>query len=299
MDAAPYIPEQYKLSGRVGRAPLVAVLFGVPAALCGGWLYALVCYAVDHGRAQFWVSLAGPPIFGLGIYFLLSKARCRSPFFAFLAGALIGAAANYFHWAAYLYFKQVAMSTGALGGFFQWARDPHELLKGISTLASASGAGGIGEGAWTCEAAWTILCTAFVPWVVLKTEVYCESCGVWCKETKGIAFTEVPGDDALMGKLRTGRIEALLELKSLPKEPPVSHVRVSQALCPSCQNFGTYDLELKKIKKDEKGRESTSAEDLAMEMLLSPATAPVLGQLIARTQSAVAEAPPAPTAPSS
>jgi hypothetical protein len=209
----------YCRSGRFELdAPFAALTAGAVAALALSWLYAYaLLYLPLIGTFTLLLTLGLG--FGAGAVtaVVLRARRCRSLRVGWAVGALIGLLTLWLSWVTYT----VARVDAAAGeaSFLSALLHPRALWACIAEL-NAAGAwsflgvtpkGGLLWALWGAEAV-LIVGVAAATCAASVAQPFCEGCGTWCEERRGVARS-ADGDEAALrealGKKRFAAVWAL------------------------------------------------------------------------------------------
>lgn len=181
----------YAHSGKLGNAPWMMPLIGLPLLLVTSLVYSYIAvYSPVVGYLTILVLFGYVFVNGLLLGWLARLSRCRSERFVMLAGLGGGLFALYFSWVE---FEVALFNRYADGGESVATIDvllsPAVVWTGASLIAQEgwySVFGGTPSGIvlwliWLVEAAIIVFGTMMLTSVAIGREVFCEGCGAWCK----------------------------------------------------------------------------------------------------------------------
>jgi hypothetical protein len=141
---------------------------------------------------------------------------------------------------------------------------------------------------WFVEALIVLVGAPAMAWAVLTSDLFCESCQVWCDEDKSVMSLAA----ADLGEMKR-RVEAkdFQFLKSIgaPPNDAASWYKLDMHKCPNCNNTNALSLKLETLKVDKDGKPSVNTSDFMDKLLLSATEANQLRHLsleLTRSQQA-------------
>jgi hypothetical protein len=288
-------PVRYRLSGQLGKSPLVLLVAAMVVFALPSYVYGMFTMHIPYVKAK--ILLTGLLGAGLAaaVIWIARKLHCRSVFFSSVAVLLGCAAGVYVGVAAYMESLLATVKNPALQ-FQAFVRDPSHWW---STLNAIAGSGMFTRhnrplSAWEMWVDWGFELSCFlglavtVGWLGLVSKPYCEECRQWLELQKATLRFGLAPNDAILKRLKSGDISAMLELPVVDSLKIVpAFLRLDYVLCKTCGNMGTYRIV--SVGTGQNGKE----ENISKLMLMTPETMPVLASLLAREKTE-GETPPAP-----
>jgi hypothetical protein len=247
-----------------GKAPIAGLLClgvaGPAAALTLGWIYGYAILWIP------WVYLAAvlPLVLGAGVGVVVAGAarvgKLRSLGLVAVAGLILGVAATYVQWVAWLTGAGAELGLGDVG----------MVGAGISAVA-AEGAwsvfgwqptGNSLYAIWGIEGLVIVAISAGMPAGMMMDWVFCENCDAWLKDKIEMApFDPVRDEEALKARIERGDIEPLLAFERVDAARN-DFARITLKSCAGCQRFRLASLHNVERSYDKEGKEDLSETEI-------------------------------------
>lgn len=267
------IPIKYRLSGALGSSVIVLPLVSIVCGTLSGMLYGyLVVALIGWGKITF--LLEAGIVVGTAIIVGVAgrRSKCRNSLFMLAMALLCAVAMLYAIWATFAHVVPISGKPAVMNSLMDWFSSPSMLWDWLSELSetgwystrssSSSTARAVNGiellAGWYLEAALILIVVTWAGYGFWSGAAFCESCGDWCKETKGTAVRDATGllsnSSELESKLKAGHLEELVLLPRVTgaKDGDI-HIVVDHQLCKHCGNTGTYLLRKLVFKEEKKG----------------------------------------------
>ena len=247
--------QYYAASGAIGvGSALRTLLFSmIPAALFGA-IYGYWMYYV-YALFTFWMPLVFAAAVGVAVGVIAKTNHIRSAGFVAVLGFVVGCAAIYIGWVAYL----LAWSSHE---YFAPLSD-YRFLDTIHNLA-AEGVWYFDEFKWTGQTLWivwglelivVVFCCAYTAWgqVEASENPYCERCKVWAEQewTSDYLDDEPMEDvDAFRSVVDREPIATLTALKRTQRISPGTQALLKVKSCSQCKDFNALDIVIETVTWD-------------------------------------------------
>lgn len=140
-------------------------------------------------------------------------------------------------------------------------------------------------GLWLLEAVAIVGGTVSIVRTVIRDQVLCEACGVWCVDDARRPYFAAPVDPAGFEPAIAGDPAGLAALEVLPEpaEDASTFVSLDLKRCPGCERFATAILRVAELTVDRHGRTSSETADLSPRFVVDPVAYERLAALAKRT----------------
>jgi hypothetical protein len=262
----------YRPSGRLSPlvflwAPMVAV--PVAAVTAAAYAYAIL-YLPLVGYFTFILTAGFGFLVGLGVRGGVRLGKARNPALATLLGLAPGCVALYLSWAVWIF--ALARRGGAdlpLVGLALQPAAVWELVRSVNAEGAWSIQGWTPTGGalwffWAVEALVVVGIPTLVAWSAAG-EPYCEQCGSWCRETRGVFVGKDTPHPEIIRRLQNQDLAFVAQVG--PAEPgAAARIRYDLHAC-GCGSTVTLGATLL-TKTVEKGKEKEESKELLDKVLL-------------------------------
>ncbi len=277
-------------SGRFSMAgALLALASGLAAGVVFGGVYAYVdVYVPVVGEFSFLLAAALGGGTGVVTGKALKAGLVRNRMVAGAIAALTAAGTLYATWVVYLFalLHQIGLRPRPRALGLHPAVVWHALrtldVSGAWRMEDSTPTGAVLWAIWLGEAA--IVCGLLV-FVALKSwgaAPFCEACGSWCAERKGVGTFALGDKLDLVPKLEAKDLSALERLGPATTSP---FLRVDLHGCPKCRQTNTLTLERVSVARQANGKTQVATRRWANRLLLTPSEAEQVPQIAARVAS--------------
>lgn len=268
----------YKPSGEVTVA-------GLGAGLLGGLLVASVLafvysYLITHSPLVY-VNVLATVGYACAVGFilgwLLKSGKMRNPAVGVFVTIIVALAAYYFSWAVWL---SVLLGRGNYDvPAFTLASRPSALLELILRV-NEQGAWSIGRDSktpvtgvflwivWAAEASIVLIAPPVLAWGVQNSEPFCEFCGEWCEEDKGLVSLAQAEPAGLRQVFESKQFERLKSVGA-KGSAAANWYRLDLHRCKRCDRTNTLTVKSEKLTFDPKGNAKTESKVLFAKLSLS------------------------------
>jgi hypothetical protein len=281
----------YRPSGRFSLlvflwTPLVAV--PVAAVTAAAYAYAIL-YIPLVGYFTFILTAGFGFLVGLGVRGGVRMGKARNPALAVVLGLAAGCVALYLSWVVWIF--ALARRGGAdlpLVGLALQPAAVWELIRSVNAEGAWSIKGWTPTGGalwffWAVEAVMVAGIPTLLGWTAAG-EPYCEQCGSWCQETKGVFVGKDTPHPELIRRLRNQDLGFVAQVG--PADPGAA-ARIRYDLH-ACGCGATFTLGATALTKTvEKGKEKEESKELVDKVLLRRDTAAALRALGGRPAPAL------------
>jgi hypothetical protein len=293
----------YKPSGEVTPAGLGAGVFGgLVVGLVLAFVYAYLLAYIPFIYLNILCTLGYMFALGCVVGWLLKSGKMRNPVVGVFAATVVSLLSYYFCWAVWL--------SAMLGrndfdvSAFTLASQPGVLLDLILRV-NETGAWSIGHSpitgfvlwvVWGVEALMVLVGPPVLAWGVLTSEPFCEFCGEWCDEDRGLVSLAQAEPAGLRRTFESKEFERLRAIGA--KEGGAADwYRLDLHHCKRCDRTNTLTVKSEKITFDSKGRSKVRSTNLLNKLVLAPNEVEDLRRVSREmTRPASAPAPQAPAA---
>ncbi|MDA3963347.1 MAG: hypothetical protein PF961_21385 [Planctomycetota bacterium] len=235
-------PLLYQHSGKMGSAPLLVPVLGVPLLFVTSLIYGYIAvYSPIVGYLTVLILLGYVFVNGFGLALIARFARCRSERFLWLAGLGAGLVALYFSWAEFEHAlinryasggQHVAQAEILLSPGAMWGVAGEIAAEGWYAVFGATPSGFVLWLMWLVEAGIIVGGVTLFTAAAISREVYCEDCGKWCGTAEECRLKIDP-------EFLTRPVESVshAELLALPpqKGRAYPHVKAEVLCCEKCK----------------------------------------------------------------
>ncbi|MEO0323352.1 MAG: hypothetical protein AAF447_10375 [Myxococcota bacterium] len=288
----------YTHSGQATPLGLVLGFVAIGVSPLLGALYAAAIFYIPLIYLNAILTAVFGALLGFAIAQALRAGKVRS---TLLTLAFVGVGtlvAYYVHWAVWLN----RLSEGELSVLdalvpdvmFGFIGEVYEL--GAWSLFGSEVSGLALGAVWLVELLLIFGLSLLVGYVVSVGDPFCEHCGTWCKEHKGVlALDDAPDTSAFEARIAAADLAALRELpRARPGE--ATWLEVDLFRCPGCGKTNTLDLHHVTLSLDDKGNEQRKEDTRVRGLLLTPEQTEWVSAVGAEATSpaATSPAPPSP-----
>lgn len=246
-----YAADRYYRSSGVVPIAGTSLMFagGLVAAAVLGIIYGIVCFI----NPLVYLTALGAVFLGMligrAVVFGADRGKVRNPLFVTFVGCVFGAVAVYFAWVGYVF---------AVTDFMVFTLQP-EFLWMMIQFVGALGAWSIGGHTptgwelytlWLIEAGVILYFTAATAAGVRRP--FCEECGAWTVEEKGIAIASDTDRPALLADLEREQYESLDALRRREIDP-TGCLLLTLHTCPRCRESNFLTVEAMSLSANNKG----------------------------------------------
>jgi hypothetical protein len=267
----------YKPSGEVTVAGLSAGLFGgLFVGFVLAFIYAYLLAYIPFIYLNVICTVGYTFALGCVVGWLLKSGKMRNPVVGVFVTTVVSLFAYYVCWAVWL---AAMLARGDVdASAFSLATQPGTLL-GLILLVNEHGAWSIGKSPvtgiilwviWGVEGLIVLVGPPIIARGVLTSEPFCEFCGEWCDEDKGLVSLAQAEQASLR---RTFESKEFERLKSVGAKDggAVDWYRLDLHHCKSCDRTNTLTVKSEKITFDSKGNSKLQSSDLITKLRLAPA----------------------------
>ncbi|WP_055666088.1 hypothetical protein [Desnuesiella massiliensis] len=269
----------YKESGKIPPfAPLIIILIGILAVPILSFIYSYATFYIPFIYANLFIAIAFGILIGIVVSFAGKLGKVRNKALLIIFALLFAILAEYFAWVAwiYAYSKQTA---------FIW--HPLDVLE-VMKLILPEGTWSIGRShapvrgtflalVWIIEAIIILVSSIIFP---SMTSVFCEECNCWIKDEKTLSHLEpIENVEEFKNQLEQRQYSALLNLQKVDEGSAV-YTEVDFGICDKCKNLSYMTVKTITVKKDSKGKEKKSEEDIVEKLIIDTDTYRSLEALI-------------------
>ena len=268
----------YKSSGEVTVAGLAAgLLGGLLVALVLAFLYSYLITYSPLVYVNVLATIGYACALGFVVGWLLKAGKMRNPAVGVFVMMVVALAAYYVSWAVWL---SAMLGRGDYDvSALTLASQPSTLLEVILRV-NEHGAWSIGRGSktpvtgvflwivWAVEAGIVLVVPPVLAWGVLNSEPFCEFCGEWGEEDKGLVSLGQAEPASLKQVFESKQFE---RLKSVGAKDPAAADWYTLDLhrCKRCDRTNTLTVKSEKITFDAKGNAKTESKTLFSKLSLS------------------------------
>ena len=258
----------YQHSGKVGFAPVLLPLAGIPLLLILALVYAYInVYNPIGGYITFLIILGYAFACGFVVAALLKFGKCRSKTFCFIGAGIAAFLSLYFAWAFFLYalahrvgFMEVGMLDLLLNPFAVWAVINEINATGWFTIKGATPSGIFLWFLWGIEAVAIFLVVAAVGNGAIEDEMFCEKCNAWCdvSETRHLKIPEQ------LASSKASDINALTlrSLEAAENSTTRPAIQAELIKCPHCPGSAGWKYKLVSTEIDKDGNEKDKLDNI-------------------------------------
>jgi hypothetical protein len=259
----------YQHSGKLGYAPILLPVAGIPILLILACIYAYInVYNPIGGYITFLIILGYAALSGFVIALLLKFGKCRSNLFCY-AAALTGSLLTlYFAWAFFLYALLHRFGTVEIG-ILDIFINPFGMLNLISeinrtgwfTIKGATPSGIFLWILWGIEAATILLVPFFIGIAAIDDEMFCEKCSSWADVTE-TKFLKIPKE---LETKKASDINALTLNNLEPLENSTARPAIQAKLikCPTCTTCTGWKYKIVSTEIDKDGKETDKLDNIS------------------------------------
>ncbi len=301
----------YKPSGEVTVTGLAAGLFGgLFVGFVLSFIYAYFFAYVPIVYIKFLCTLGYMFALGSVVGWLLKSGKMRNPVVGVFIAIIVSLVSYYVCWAVWLaaLFGRSDVDVSA----FSLALHPVVILNlilginehGAWKVGSSPVTGFVLWAIWFVEASVVLVGPPFLTWGLLTSDPFCEHCGEWCDEDRGLISLAQSEGDSLRRTFEAKEFERLKAVGA--KESGAQDwYRLDLHHCKNCDRTNALTVKSEKITFDSKGNSKIKSTDLIRKLLLSPAETENLRRVsrelttpspVAEPRAAAAPAPQAPAA---
>jgi hypothetical protein len=217
-------------------------------------------------------------MFALGcvVGWLLKSGKMRNPVVGVFVTTVVSLFAYYVCWAVWLSAMLGRAKVDASA--FSLAVHPTVLLNIILSV-NEHGAWSISKTPvtgiflwviWGAEALIVLIGPPVLAWGVLTSEPFCEFCGEWCDEDKGLVSLAQSEQVGLRRTFESKEFERLKAVGAKESGAP-DWYKLDLHHCKSCDRTNTLTVKSQKITFDSKGNAKVKTSDFITKLLLAPA----------------------------
>lgn len=267
----------YKSSGEVTVAGLAAGIFG--GLLVGfvlAFVYSYLISYIPFVYLNFLCTVGYVCGLGFTVGWLLRSGKMRNPAVGVCAAVVVSLACYYVCWAVWL--------SAMLGrndydvSAFTLASNPSGLLNLILNV-NEHGAWTLGHSktpvtgillwiAWAAEGAAVLIGPPVIVWHVLTSEPFCEFCGEWCEEDRGLVSLGQAEPEGLKQVFESKQFERLKSVGA-KDSGAVDWYRLDLHRCKRCDRMNTLTVKSEKITFDKKGNSKVESKTIMNKLSLS------------------------------
>jgi len=258
----------YQHSGKLGYAPVLLPVAGIPLLLILALVYAYInVYNPIGGYITFLIILGYAFACGFVIATLLKLSKCRSTTFCYISAAIGAILSLYFAWAFFLYalaHRFGFMEVGALSLLFNplavWEIAGEINATGWFSIKGATPSGIFLWILWGIEAVVILFAVLAIAGDGIADEMFCERCETWCdiSETKHLKIPEQ------LAATKAANINALTlrALESAENSTLRPAIQARLISCPTCRRFAGWKYKLVSTEIDKDGNEKDKLDNI-------------------------------------
>lgn len=268
----------YKSSGEVTVAGLGAgLLGGLLVGLVLAFVYSYLIAYSPFVYVNLLATIGYACALGFVVGWLLKSGKMRNPAVGVCATVIVALAAYYFSWAVWL---SAMLGRGDYDvSAFTLASQPSTMLEVILRV-NEQGAWSIGRGGknpvtgvflwivWAIEAAIVLAVPPVLAWGVMNSEPFCEFCGEWCEEDRGLVSLAQAEPAGLRQVFESKQFERLKSVGA-KDSGAADWYRLDMHRCKRCDKTNTLTVKSEKITFDNKGNSKVESKDLLSMLVLS------------------------------
>jgi hypothetical protein len=280
-------PDYYKHSGKFAPGGLLAGLVGgilAGAILAAAYAY-LELYIPLAGVITFILTAGFGGLLGLVLGALMKWGKVRSAPATMLVSLIVAAVSFYISWGVWLYaalrradVEQADVLAILLNPGAMWELAGEINKVGAWTIRSWTPTGGILWGFWGLEALIIFAMTLLLAKVVIEGDPFCEHCGKWCEEAKGVLRVPMADPDEMKQRMEMKDFSYLEKLAAGKMDPSAS-MSLDVHTCPNCRNTNTLTVKSTTVTADNKGKESKEEKEILDKLVLTPSDAETIRSL--------------------
>lgn len=258
----------YQHSGKIGYAPILLLVAGIPLLLILALIYAYInVYNPIGGYITFLIILGYSFACGFGIALLLKYGKTRSRMFCLVSGLIGSFLSLYFAWAFFLYAllhrvgaSEVGVLDILLNPFAVWTMITKINETGWFTIKGATPSGIFLWILWGIEAVVILSIVTLLGSVAIDDEMFCEKCGTWCEisETKHLKIpAELASSEANdIDPLMLGNLENAESINARPV------IQADRLKCKNCVNYSGWKYKVVSTEIDKDGNEKDKTDNI-------------------------------------
>jgi hypothetical protein len=267
----------YKSSGEVTVAGLAAgLLGGLLVGVVLAFVYSYLIAYIPFVYVNFLCTTGYVCGLGFTVGWLLKSGKMRNPAVGVFVTVIVSLACYYVCWAVWL---SAMLGRGDYDvSAFTLASNPAAVLRLILSV-NEHGAWSIGHSktpvtgiflwvVWAVEGAAVLIGPSAIVRGVLNSEPFCEFCGEWCEEDRGLVSLGQAEPAGLKQVFESKQFERLKSVGAKDSGAP-DWYRLNLHRCKRCDRTNTLTVKAEKIAFDRKGNSKVESKDLFNKLSLS------------------------------
>lgn len=268
----------YKPSGEVTLAGLGAGIFGgLIVGLVLAFVYTYLIVYIPFVYINFLCTAGYVCGLGFVIGWLLRSGKMRNPVVGVFAAAVVSLICYYICWA--VWFSAMLGRGDYDVSAFTLASNPSAMLALILRF-NEHGAWSMGSGktpvtgiflwiVWAVEGLAVLVGPPAIVWSVLTSEPFCEYCGEWCEEDRGLVSLAQAEPAGLKQAFESKQFERLKSVGA--KDSGASDwYKLDLHRCKRCDRTNTLTVKSEKITFDKKKNSKVESKTIMSKLVLSP-----------------------------
>jgi hypothetical protein len=268
----------HRHSGRLGTSLFLLPVGAVIATMLLSIAYA---YVTVYSPIVGYVSLLFLVFYGFGLGWAVSKvgfiAKCRNTVLLRVTGLVSGLVALYVSWATFEYAllnRYDESFTASLADVLASPVAVFEIARTLNadgwyTVVGITPAGTMLWVLWGIEAVVVVAAPLLLATMAIDDQVFCETCGEWCRSTASTVRLTVPENESHFAGLGPGNVQPLISL-------PVAHpgenqfIRIDTWECEKCRNTAAMQAKMAARVANDQGKIEEKTQDLTSIWNITP-----------------------------